>query len=480
MSDATKCLARRSDDVPTNCNDETSPSSPQPQCHLQKASTTQRPHRFIEMKGIKPPSLLDQLPDKIETYITSIEPKLCKALLKDLASFMPLVKVEDKMKMLKMYENDDKVIINTNTKEKKLRDDWKRCMPLGHLRRVRRCKTSVGDICTAEINNEQEVKVGKEHQTDLNQIKKASQVKESNIRNAGDKKKSCASNEPPTKRSRKQKKQHKNNHEDIRLEVLIGSVSEIEEILSSLQNHANGTNNFDQNGEDGKIPVDIHNKAQKLQKVIQSYNLTLIKKKLPGRPARTQSELQQWNESNWWPTLYFAKQSDEYKENELELDMIKEEYGTMTDGMLEAFKDRKMYSTNGIEFDDEFMYGAAIICPVTNEVISTSFNEIKTILDEHGHSSNDSRQQIEQLYQDTNNEDSIKSLLCENPLNTPVMFAIQGVSRMERKAAIGLGMDNDSFKNNQVSSFGKTIREKDVICHSHNLDSIYALDMTFI
>jgi hypothetical protein len=45
----------------------------------------------------------------------------------------------------------------------------------------------------------------------------------------------------------------------------------------------------------------------------------------------------------------------------------------------------------------------------------------------------------------------IKQLLMENPLNTPVLLAIQGVSRKERHAAIGLGMDNDLFKNHQVS-----------------------------
>ena len=471
MSNTIKCLVRKSDDVQTKCNDETSLSSSKQQCHPQEALTTQRPHRFIEIKGIKPPSILDQLPDKIETYITTIEPKLCKTLLKDLASFMPLIKVEDKMKMLNISDNDGKIVntnINTNTKEKKIHNDWENCVPLGHLRRVRRCNASSGDKCAVEPNNEQKVIVAKEHQTDWNQEKEASQVEESNIVNAGIEMKSCATDEPPTKRSRKQKKKHKNNHKDIRLEVLIGAVSEIDEILSSLQNSENDTKNSDQkDDEEGSISNNTC-KAHKLQKVIQSYNLTLIKKYLPGRPARTQTELQQWNGSNWWPTLYFAKQSDEYKENEMELDLIKEEYGSMTNGILEAFKDRKMYSSNGIELDDEFMYGAVIICPVTNEVISTSFNEIKDIVDEHGHSSNDSsngeRKQRQQQYQDTNNEDSIKRLLYENPLNTPVMFAIQGVSRMERKAAIGLGMDNDSFKNNQVSSTDKTIIFKNERC----------------
>lgn len=401
-----------------------------------------KPHRFIEIKGAKPTSVIDELPDKVEAYVTIIEPKLCKTLLKELASFMPLVKVEEKVKMVRSYNERDNNFCsddNNNDHDAEKYIYWKNCIPLGHLRRVRR-HAVVEDEIKDQLIDDHHAKV-------------------SPTRGDVDEPKSITDHtspltEPPAKRSRKQKKKGKNKSSsnndkiNIRLEVLLGAVSEIDKYL------------FHQQVQNDNDSVQTKSKGFKLQQIIQSYNLKLNKKDLPGRPAKSQAELLEWNQSNWWPTLYFAKQSDEFKESELELDLMKEEYGTMTQGMKAAFSDAKMYKEHGIEVDDEFMYGAVIICPTTAKIISTSFDEMDAIVRENSCSSsdgdgNDCHDRSEGKYQQAQNgnsmdEEKVRNLLFECPLSTPVMFAIQGVSRKERKAAIGLGMDNDEFKNNQV------------------------------
>ncbi len=409
-------------------------------------SETPPKRRFVEVKGPKPKSIFDELPDQIDCYVTTIEPKLCKTLLKDLSYFLPLIKVEEKIKMMRSYEGSSKSNGNGILDGCSLNEEgeylyWKNCVPLGHLRRVRRC-----------VMDEEKPNV--EDDTRIHRMIDADEGK--GLRSRIEPKPIDNSlNEPPTKRSRKQKKKDKNkdkgSHQkkiDVRLEVLIGAVIEVDQLLTKCsQLSADNTQNDDVNNQGYVIDISANN-AKKLQDVVERYSLTLTKKHLPGRPAKSQMELTQWNTSNWWPTLYYMKKSDEFKEQELQLDLIKEEYGSMTRGMTAAFNDLKKYMTHMTSIvkhyandkKESMMCGAVIVCPVTEKVISTSFDEMNAILQEFCATSGAE-------------QDAVKQLLYENPLNTPTMFAIQGVSRMERKAAVGFGMDNDLFKNHQVRIF---------------------------
>ena len=333
--------------------------------------------------------------DEVEAYITIIQPKLCKNLLKELSSFLPLVKLDDYMKWWETHyriKNNENCLWNENSNNDNERcnenEDWEYCIPLGHLRRVRRS------------------------QVDQTKYENRHEIKDAVVVDDEDK------ISPPTKRIKKNKQVNGN---DIHLEVLIGSVQYIDHIL---QHHLHSDPSLSSSS-----------KTNKLQSLLQKYNLELVKKFLPGRPAKSQSELNQWNQSNWWPTLYYEKNSIEYKEKEMELD-IDEEYGVMSNGILSAITDARNYCINKLGIT-EYRSGAVIMCPKTKTIVSTSFNEMKKIIQDHSTNCNMQQEEIIQL-------------LLENPLNTSVLFAIQGVSRKERVAAIDLGMDNDAFKENQV------------------------------
>jgi hypothetical protein len=377
-----------------------------------------KPKLFVEVRS---PSNQEEdnnhlYPDTIEVYIATVEPKQCKTLLKELGSFLPLMKVEEIKKLMKCeHEN------HCNS----YGDNYNHVVvpPLGHLRRVKRCQVS---------RQEQEVIINTNTEEDGSEA----QVK------------------PSTSSKRKQNNNNNNNNNNhqnqnqggIQLEVLIGSITQIDNLL---RHQSTATMNTEQS------------KGKKLQNIINTYNLKLSKCVLPGRPAKSQKELMEWNDNNWWPTLYFDKQSDEYKEKELELD-ISEEYGIMSKGMMGAIYDAKRHIEDEVRVrggsvgvglavdtsqsslscchrEDQFLYGAVIVCPISEEIVSTSYDEMNTIIKDNSNGSH------------PHSPEDIKQLLWENPLNSPVLFAIQGVSRKERLAATKLGMDNDSFKKNQVS-----------------------------
>ncbi len=459
-------------------------------CYAHDSSTTcsvtcwdDKPKLFEEIHNPSPPlSLLESLPDEVETYITSIEPRLCKSLLKELGSFLPLVKVEDKMKMVAKVKEE--------ARSKKLNDDGKivygrhdynysdidNIIPLGHLRRVRRSVVETQKVKSHLDDNSHDEDGGNDP---------ASTAKISSISTLM----SSPSTEPPLKRS-KQNKSNKssNNKTDIQLEVLVGPVTVIDHLLSlsaKEENSNNQTTGYDEQNKNNSHYC-LRSKAMKLQTVIETYNLQLFKKSLPGRPARSQAELDQWNNSHnhnnknsdnnnansynepncrtgpWWPTIYFNKNSEEYKIKEKEISR-REEYCMMKKGMLSAINDAKEYYNcmllngcrdNKIHRELDYCYGAVIMCPVTEKIISTSHEEIHALIKENcslGNSSNETESNTDVTTKNNEETEKIKELLHENPLNTPVLFAIQGVSRKERLAAIDLGMDNDSFKNNQVN-----------------------------
>ena len=310
---------------------------------------------------------IDLLPDKVEAYISKIDPKKCGKLLKELGYLLPLVKFDD-----------NKCTVDQHTGEKEYK--WP---ALGHLRRVRRKQACTETLHPSEADDDEQ------------------------------------NNEPPKKRKKVRKK---NASEGLELEILIGSVPEIDSIL------------------DESNKSEVATRRTKLLELISSSNLQMEKRMIPGRPAKSQTELDEWikldNGNGWWPTLFFERQSTEYREKELELS-LDEEWGPMRKHLLEAMRDAKHYQKEESIITAFQGCGAIIVCPESDQVVSRSFDEWSAKLQE-GHAKNEDQ----------------KELLLGNPLNTPAMLAIQGVSRIERQLASGKGMDSDSFKNGQYLCTG--------------------------
>jgi tRNA(Arg) A34 adenosine deaminase TadA len=318
------------------------------------------------------PDTIDLLPSEVDAYVSKVEPEKCGNLIKELSYILPLVKFDDKS-----------CSIDETTGEKKY--PWP---ALGHLRRVRRIKKVDANLSATDV---------------LENLEK-DKTKENGIQDKDNKSDKI---EPPKK---KKKTKTNNVSGNTELEILIGSVSHIDSI-------------FEENNEHNLLV------RAKLIELISRNQLNLQKVMLPGRPAKSQSELDDWKH-NWWPSLYFEKQSVEYKQKDKALS-IEDEWGFMKSSLIDAINDGKKYVNEG-DLDVWEGCGAVAVDPNLQKVVSRSYDEWRT--------------KIEQS--DGNNE-FVKKILLENPLNTPIMFCIQGVSRVEREAAMGKGMDSEAFKKGQ-------------------------------
>jgi len=176
-------------------------------------------------------------------------------------------------------------------------------------------------------------------------------------------------------------------------------------------------------GKDVSLEVVLHTKdfidnlnqeeKMRLEKFENLYNLVREERLLPGRPADSKVELEEFN--NIWPTIYFHKQSDEHKKEELELS--KDDICSMIRGMKSSITDAKtgrdqyrtwLSETPEFQGPNIDISGAVIINPVDNEVVSTSSHERKVIMKAKS-------SPIVQIFPD-----------CINPLCTPILLAIQG------------------------------------------------------
>jgi hypothetical protein len=113
---------------------------------------------------------------------------------------------------------------------------------------------------------------------------------------------------------------------------------------------------------------------------------------VPGRPPQSQTEADQANQI--WPTHFFPLQSLEYKQQQWTLPS--QELQLMVDTV------QKLATQKGV---------ALVMDPISNQVIATSGDEAE-------------------LQEGASPCVSCGSL--KNPLATPILFAIQGVSRLER------------------------------------------------
>ncbi|KAI2491820.1 RNA modification [Fragilaria crotonensis] len=182
-----------------------------------------------------------------------------------------------------------------------------------------------------------------------------------------------------------------------------------------------------------------------INSLVQTYNLELQTALVPGRSAESTRELQEFNAI--WPTIYFQKNTEEHKEQQEHNNQLLSEATVrlMIRGMELAIEDGG--ATVGVVGGD----GAVIMDPVSGRVVSTSLDERTLLLS----SSVSFLKQREK--QDHYHDQPRVTSTNTNPLNTSVLLALQGVSRLERMAALGFGMESEEFKRGQYLCTGYDI-----------------------
>ncbi len=241
-------------------------------------------------------------------------------------------------------------------------------------------------------------------------------------------------------------------------------------------------------GSSAAIDYSIHtrkdNLSIRLHSILERYNIhphfsvnnnIATRQKLPGRPAKTKEERHEWNLS-LWPTLFFEEQTSLYKEEQLML--TSEEMNMMRSGLKEAVNDAMVGREQWIEWKANTpcankksqqvamrqIVGAVVMNPHTCSIVSRSSEERRLQgMPENGcmprNPAGGDAQRITTTTTTTTatatTNGSAKSWSIfpdeANPmLCTPVLFAVQGVSRKERQIAMGCGMDSMEFQGGQV------------------------------
>ena len=212
------------------------------------------------------------------------------------------------------------------------------------------------------------------------------------------------------------KRKRKNKEEKIELEILISSSKAIERI--------------------GDEQL-----KKSLSDIVTRFNLKLEERLLPGHPADSKEELEEFNQI--WPTLYFHEQTYEHRKTERALSH--EEIQQMTQGINFALEDASLSKAqyerwvlsnreNRNNKDRLVLGGVIVLDPLTGRVVSRSSDERGMLMQSQDKSPEFPDQ--------------------ENPLCTPILLALQGISRKERDLATGLGMNSPEFANGQYLCTG--------------------------
>ena len=358
---------------------------------------------FVEVVAPVAPSVSS--PEWIECYVLKdIDPKMCGTLVRDLNSVLPL---------RGGGTNDD-----SSSSENKLPS-------MNHLKRIRRRPATID-----EIHNRTSISTLAEEDESMESAMRSDSGVEENSNACDD--------GHPAKKARKMKKNAKcqtkrecgDSSEPYSLDILVGSIVAVDHYLTSRSRLLLS---------ETKTPLSL---------IFERHDY--VQQSLPGRPARTRDELNMWN-ATMWPTLFFEEKTEKFKVEQLAL-TPDEVTMMMKIGMSEAVKDaiigrrqwtdwsrrRLQEEQRDLIIDPIFVCGAVVMNPVDGAIISRAADERRLQGISHD---------------ETNNEDALMSIFPDevSPLCTSILLAIQGVSRRERHAALGCGMESEEFQKGQVS-----------------------------
>lgn len=179
---------------------------------------------------------------------------------------------------------------------------------------------------------------------------------------------------------------------EIELHVVLGAVSDVDKLCRRRQTSA-------------------------AEYFCQEYGATkVIVEAVPARMAESEEELQEFNKV--WPTVFYPNKTREHRRRER---LLKEdELEQMEMGMQAALKDA---------------LGAVMLDTKAGTVVSRAEEESRKQNAGYG-------------------DGGGGGVAPKNPLSTPILLAIQGVSRREREAACRVGMDDPAFHKGQYLCTG--------------------------
>ncbi|KAL7552307.1 hypothetical protein ACHAWF_015541 [Thalassiosira exigua] len=380
---------------------------------------TERPCRFVEVEAPRPKEE-EALPDRIDCCVLpNVDPRSCGPLARALNAVLPLRRATN--------ESDGEV----GSAEPGRGGRGAGLPRTDHLKRIRRRPASADEVESRLSKSGGGSNGG--NGTDG-----------SELASKGD----DAGGGNPKKRSKKDKKNgaKKQDAAPYSLDLLVGSVEAVELALEATT---------DPSGPD-------RDATPSLRSVLESHGVpspgdpapgnSLARRSLPGRPARDRDELEAWNRT-LWPTLFFEERTARRKEEASALSPA--EARAMERGMEEAIEDARagrrqrgewIASVGSAETSSEIppSSGAAVVDPLSGSVMARASEERRR----------QGRPEAEGGGRDAPVRawSTFPDLM--NPLCTPVMLAIQGVSRREREIAMGCGMESEEFRSGQYLCTG--------------------------
>lgn len=351
---------------------------------------------FVE---ILQPKELSTFPERIDCYIlVNIDPKCCGALARDLNFILPLRGCTDQS-----FENKCNVDPQVEQQHQ--------IPSIEHLKRIRRRPATANELEALANQTAIEALESCQNESGSNPIDK--------------KYTESPSKEAPKKRAKRDSKSSNNSERKARtwsLDMLVGSVAAVDAVT--------------------------YTETIALDSILTKYNISatdLVRVPLPGRSAKTKEELHQWN-TDLWPTIFFEKQTDEFKKGELQLST--EERTMMIEGMNAAIEDafaaRSQWelccsvseSTEEEKSVVKGIAGVVVIDPESGLIVSRASAE--------------RQMQIGNANMGAQSNSADRN----NPMCTSAILAIQGVSRKERYNAIGHGMESKEFQKGQYLCTG--------------------------
>ncbi len=352
-------------------------------------------------------------PEWIECYIIeNIDPTICGPLSKDLSSILPL-------RCHTTTSDKSSAETSASSTTQYPRTD--------HLKRTRRRAATEHELnLRANSVNARTQKLSSSSSSSEDKTTSCGKKLTNGDVESGDISTESKSNIVNTK---KRKQKQKSNQNNWSLDVLVGSVQQVDDSLNTATTTQNAT-------------------PRSLQEILAKYGLSsdkshnnLTPHSLPGRPAKNKEERDEWNKSVW-PTLFFEKKTTQFKQEEKALSSA--EIDLMKHGLQEALADAMTGNDQWREWKEQFIptsdrelslsiSGAVVIDPQTGSIVSRASQERK----------------LQGM-----DRDAVSFPEYVNPLSTAPLLAIQGVSRIERQVAISNGMESDEFRGGQYLCTG--------------------------